>query len=91
MKHDRYNCLCAGNIKVLLHAFAALYLLNLYLRKDKWFVQYNDLSKQDFSVSSTLFEVNPFVAKRLWKDYNYFLLFSFSFILPMLCVWVLVF
>ncbi len=70
VKHDRYNCLCAGNVKALLHALAALYLLNLYLKKDKWFVQYQDLSKQDYSVGSTLFAVNPPVAKQLWEGNN---------------------
>ena len=67
VKHDKYNCLCAGNVKALLHALAALYLLNLYLKKDKWLVQYQDLRKQDYSVGSTLFAVNPPVVKQLWE------------------------
>lgn len=32
VKHDRYVSLAKGNVKALIHAMAALYLLNLYLR-----------------------------------------------------------
>lgn len=31
VKHDRYACLCCGNVKALIHALAALYLLNIYI------------------------------------------------------------
>lgn len=66
VKHDRYASLCCGNVKALLHAMAALYLLNLYLRKDSWVVKYQDLSKQDYSMGSTLFAVKPPITNQMW-------------------------
>lgn len=30
VKHDRYACLCCGNVKAFIHALAALYLLNIF-------------------------------------------------------------
>ena len=66
VKHDRYASLCYGNVKALINAMAALYLLNLYLRRDSWVVRYQDLSKQDYSMGSVLFAVKPPMTKQLW-------------------------
>lgn len=66
VKHDRYSSLKKGNIKAALHALAALYLLNIYYRKDSWVVKYKELSKQDYSMGSALFAVKPPVTNQLW-------------------------
>lgn len=66
VKHDRYGSLCCGNVKALIYAMAALYLLNLYLRNDSWVVKYQDLSKQDYGLGSALFAVKPPVSGQLW-------------------------
>ena len=55
-----------GNVKALLHAMAALYLLNIYNRNDSWVIKYQELSKQDFSLGSSLFAVKPPVSGQLW-------------------------
>lgn len=67
VKHDRYVSLCAGNVKSLINAMAALYLLNLYLRKDTWVVKYEDLGKLEYSMGSDIFSVKPPVADQLWE------------------------
>lgn len=66
VKHDRYLSMPMGNVKALLHAMAALYLLNIYYRNDSWVVKYQDLRKQDFSLGSSLFAVKPPIAGQLW-------------------------
>lgn len=66
VKHDRYYSLHKGTVKSLIHAMAALYLLNLYYRNDLWMVKYQDISKQDYSLGSSLFAVNAPVSNGLW-------------------------
>ena len=66
VKHDRYLSMPMGNVKALLHAMAALYLLNIYYRNDSWVVKYQDLRKQDFSLGSSLFAVKPPIAGQWW-------------------------
>lgn len=66
VKHDRYLSMPMGNVKALLHAMAALYLLNIYNRNDSWVIKYQELSKQDFSLGSSLFAVKPPVSGQLW-------------------------
>lgn len=66
VKHDRYASLSMGNVKAFLQALAALYLLNLYYRKDSWVTTYKDLGKQDYSMGSSLFAVKPPKAEQLW-------------------------
>lgn len=66
VKHDRYASLSKGNIKALLHSLAALYLLNLYYKKESWVTTYNDLRKQDYSMGSALFAVKPPKAEQIW-------------------------
>ena len=57
VKHDRYSSLQKGNVKALLQALAALFLLNLYYRKESWSVKYNDIPKIDYSMGSKIFTV----------------------------------
>lgn len=70
VKHDRYSCLHMGNVKALIHALAALYLLNVYYRKETWVIRYQDLDKQDFSMGSALFAVLKPKTDQLWKGNN---------------------
>ena len=70
VKHDRYACLCNGNVKAIIQALAALYLLNIYYRKESWIIQYKDLSKQDYSMGSALFSVLQPKADQLWEGNN---------------------
>ena len=70
VKHDRYACLCVGNVKALLQALAALYLLNVYYRKETWIIQYQDLGKQDYSMGSAIFSVLKPEANLLWEGNN---------------------
>lgn len=66
VKHDRFASLSYGNVKAVLHALAALYLLNLYYRNDSWVVPYKELSGADYSMKSSLFAVKPPVVGQLW-------------------------
>ena len=66
VKHDRYACLCCGNVKALIHALAALYLLNLYVRKDSWVTTYKKIAEHDYSLGSSLFAVMPPKVEQLW-------------------------
>lgn len=70
VKHDRYLSLQKGNVKAFLHALAALYLLNLYYRNDTWVTKYQDISKIDYSLGSSIFMVKPPVAEQLWYGNN---------------------
>lgn len=66
VKHDRYASLHKGNIKAFIQALAALFLLNLYYRNDSWITKYEDISKRDYRMGSSLFAVMPPVAEQLW-------------------------
>jgi hypothetical protein len=66
VKHDRYLSMHMGNVKALLHAMAALFLLNIYYKNESWVIKFQDLRKQDFSMGSSLFAVKPPVAGQLW-------------------------
>lgn len=66
VKHDRFLSLKDGNVKALLHSMAALYLLNLYYRNDSWVVKYQELSKSDFSMGSSIFAVKQPKVGQLW-------------------------
>ena len=60
VKHDRYNSLYLGNIKALINAMAALYLLNIYYRDIKLTVKYMDIHNLDMSFGSKIFSLrNP--------------------------------
>lgn len=66
VKHDRFGSLQFGNVKALLHAMAALFLLNLYFRNDVLVVTFHELSKCDYSMGSSLFAVKSPAVKMLW-------------------------
>lgn len=66
VKHDRFGSLQFGNVKALLHAMAALYLLNLYFRNDVRVLTFHELSKCDYSMGSSLFAVKSPAVKMLW-------------------------
>lgn len=68
VKHDRFYSLPKGNVKALIHSLAALYLLNVYYRKDSWITKYTDVPKLDFSLGSSLFAVEKPVSSQLWYN-----------------------
>lgn len=70
VKHDRYSSLQKGNVKAFIHALAALYLLNIYYRNDSWVTKYQDISKIDYSLGSSIFAVKPPVVGQLWYGNN---------------------
>lgn len=57
VKHDRYNSLYLGNIRALLNAMAALYLLNIYYRDIILSTKYLDIYKLDMSFGSKIFSL----------------------------------
>lgn len=67
VKHDRYISLYLGNIKALLHAAAALFLLNIYYRDLKFYVKYQEYKKMDMGLGSKLFALKiPNEANQMW-------------------------
>ncbi len=68
VKHDRYESMPNGNIKALLGAMAALYLLNIYYRNDSWLTKNSDINSQNWSMGSTVFSVLPPITQELWMD-----------------------
>lgn len=70
VKHDRYSSLYKGTVKALLHASAALYLLNLYYRNDSWKTSHQNIPNFDYSMGSRIFSVTPPVAELLWETNN---------------------
>lgn len=57
VKHDRYNNLHLGNIKALLQALAALYLLNIYNRNIEFKTKYFEYRSIDMSFGSKIFSI----------------------------------
>lgn len=59
VKHDRVKSLRSGNLENLLHALAALYLLNLYYKDEEFSYSNKDtyLNLKDYSFGSQLFSV----------------------------------
>ena len=70
VKHDRYSSMYMGNVKAFIQALAALYLLNLYYRKDSWIVNVNEVHNANFSMGSALFSVIPPEKGQLWYGNN---------------------
>lgn len=66
VKHDRFSSLSKGNVKAVLGALAALYLLNIYHRKDSWITTHNDIPKCDYSMGSMVFSVRAPKADGIW-------------------------
>lgn len=57
VKHNRYSSLSQGNIRNLIHAMGALYLLNIYCRDVRLSTKYLEFSNLDFSFGSSVFSV----------------------------------
>jgi len=57
VKHDRYNSLYQGNIKALLQAMGALYLLNVYYKNITISTKYLEYRKLDMSFGSKIFSL----------------------------------
>lgn len=57
VKHDRYSSISKGTIKNFLHALAALYLLNVYFRNDRFYTRYLDMNKLDMLMGSKVFSL----------------------------------
>ncbi len=70
VKHDRYNSISKGTIKQLLNALASLYLLNLYMRNDRFVSKYTGVTSMDFSFGSKIYAVKPPVSEQPWYNNN---------------------
>lgn len=70
VKHDRIASIQLGNVKALLQAMAALFLLNLYYRHDKLIMKYQEVRRYDYSFGSSLFAVIPPLTNQLWYGNN---------------------
>ena len=57
VKHDRYNNLHLGNVKACIQALAALYLLNIYYKKETITIKYSECGKLDMSFGSKVFSL----------------------------------
>ena len=68
-QYDRYASLSKGNIKTLLHALVAVYLLNIYFKNDSWLTNYQNISKMYMSCGSKIFAVNPLEALSNLKNF----------------------
>lgn len=66
VKHDRYENLHRGSIWAFLQALAALYLLNIYLRRATWTKRLPEISQMSWSGGSKLFSVLPPKVETLW-------------------------
>ncbi len=66
VKHDRYYNLHKGNVKAFLHALAALYLLNIYLRNKSFQCTYNEIQNIDFSLGSQIFSIQKPAINEIW-------------------------
>ena len=70
VKHDRIASIQYGNVKALLQAMAALFLLNLYYRKDKMLLKFREIDKQSYGIGSSIFSVMPPTTDQLWYGNN---------------------
>ena len=70
VKHDRIASIQYGNVKALLQAMAALYLLNLYYRKDKFLLKFKELNTHGYGLGSSIFSVMYPATDKLWYGNN---------------------
>ena len=70
VKHDRIASIQYGNVKALLQAMAALFLLNIYYRKDKMLLKFREIDKQSYGIGSSIFSVMPPTTDQLWYGNN---------------------
>ena len=70
VKHNRIEALPVGNIKNLIRALGALYILNIYNFEDR--IAYTDVhnSEYDTSMGSQIFSVNAYKATSLSINYH---------------------
>ena len=67
LKHDRYNSLYKGNIKALIEAAAALFLLNIYFKNEIVNISYDKISSLDMRFGSKIFALSkPSLSDMLW-------------------------
>ena len=67
LKHDRYNSLYKGNIKALIEAAAALFLLNVYFKNEIVNISYDKISSLDMRFGSKIFALSkPSLSDMLW-------------------------
>lgn len=57
VKHDRFSFLYKGNVKALIGALAALYLLNIYYKNYSLELKLQDISSFNFSFGSLVFAI----------------------------------
>lgn len=57
LKHDRFASLNKGSVNVLIHAFGALYLLNIYNRNIRIVSKYMEINNVDYSFGSSVFSL----------------------------------
>ena len=57
VKHDRFSSLYKGNVKALIGALAALYLLNIYYKNYSLKIKLQDIFRIDFSFGSLVFAI----------------------------------
>lgn len=57
IKHDRYYSIGYANMRTLIHAMGALFLLNLYYRNIRIQTKYLEIFKVDYSFGSSIFSV----------------------------------
>lgn len=70
VKHDRIASIQYGNVKALLQAMAALFLLNLYYRNDKMLLKFQEIDKHGYGMGSSLFSVMSPATNQLWYGNN---------------------
>lgn len=70
VKHDRIASIQYGNVKALLQAMAALFLLNLYYKKDNLLLKYKEIDNHGYGMGSSLFSVMPPATNQLWYGNN---------------------
>lgn len=66
VKHDRFESMPMGNVKALIQAMAALYLLNIYYRNEAWLTSINNVKNFDYSMGSAIFSIMPPTTDMLW-------------------------
>lgn len=69
VKHDKFYSLHKGNIKALVGALAALYLLNIYYKNYALEIEFENISNIDFNFGSSIFSVKqPIISRELIQN-----------------------
>ncbi len=80
VKHDRFSSLYKGNVKALIGALAALYLLNIYYKNYHSKIEFNDISEINFSFESLIFSVKQPTIPIELPQHNYSTFSESSFV-----------